>query len=239
MKEKLLNWLKEYKENTGLKKAILGISGGKDSTVAAMLLVKALGKENVIGVLMPNGNQKDISDSYTVVKTLGIPHYEVNIEDSFKGIITGINKANGQISDEARVNIAPRLRMTTLYTMGQTLGARVCGTGNASERLVGYFTKWGDGACDFNPLGNLTSIDVVELGLELAEEFNIPSSLIVKVPHDGLGDLTDEDKLGVSYQAIHNYIKGEPIETNEKILIEKKEKYSKHKLEPIPLGPVK
>lgn len=230
MKQKIINWLNEYKETTNCKGVVLGISGGKDSTVVAMLSTLVFGVDNVFGVIMPNGIQKDIDDSLAVCKTLDIPYVVVNIKDSYDAILNQIHGV--RISDKAKTNIAPRLRMITLYAIAQSLGYRVIGTGNASERYIGWFTKYGDGGCDLNPIAHLTCTEVIELGKQLCEEFNLPIDLIVKKPADGLTGKSDEENFGFTYKQLDDYIRlvdgsGNP-EVDEKI--EKLHKYSEHKL---------
>lgn len=188
--QECVEWIRQYAKENNMRKVVLGISGGKDSTVAAMICCEALGKDNVVGILMPNGNQSDIADSHKVCDTLGITKYEVNIGNSYGDILHSIS-ASVNVKDAAKINVGPRLRMTVLYTIAQSIGARVCGTGNLSERTIGYCTKWGDMASDFNPLGNLTSLEVIEIGLVLAEKYNMDKSLIVKVPSDGYGAKND------------------------------------------------
>ena len=224
-----VKWMRKYAEENNMRKVVIGISGGKDSTVAAMLCCKALGKENVNGVLMPNNYQSDIADSHKVCDVLDINKYVVDISGAYNNVIKSIEQSL-EISDMAKINIGPRIRMTTLYTIAQSIGARVCGTGNLSERTVGYCTKWGDTACDFNPLGGLTSLEVVAIGLYLAQEFGIAESLIIKVPSDGLCGQTDEEKLGLTYQDIHNYINGYDIDSDVHNKIQRLEHISKHKL---------
>lgn len=230
MKQKIINWLNEYKETTDAKGVVLGISGGKDSTVVAMLSTLVFGVDNVFGVIMPNGIQKDIDDSLTVCKTLDIPYVVVNIKDSYDAILDQIHGV--EISDKAKTNIAPRLRMTTLYAIAQTLGYRVIGTGNASERYIGWFTKYGDGGCDLNPIAHLTCTEVIELGKQLCEEFNLPIDLIVKKPADGLTGKSDEENFGFTYKQLDDYIRlvdgSGSEELDEKI--ENLHKYSEHKL---------
>lgn len=210
VREDIVGWIRGLKEHSGLNGVVIGISGGKDSTIAAALCAEALGPENVLGVLMPNGVQKDILDSKRVVETLGIKSVTVNIGSAFNELSAfiniGLSSDKTRITAAASVNIAPRLRMTTLYTIAQSMGGgyRVCGTGNLSERTLGYFTKWGDGASDFNPLGNLTSIEVVAIGDTYK---NIPHELVHKTPDDGLSGISDEEKLGVKYIDVHNYIR--------------------------------
>lgn len=223
-------WLDDYILKSGMKKAVLGISGGKDSTVVSKILVNKLGKENVIGLLMPNGTQKDISDSYAVVDLLGIEHYEINIENAYKAIIESL----GEVSKDAAVNIAPRIRMTTLYTFGQTHNCRVAGTGNLSELILGYFTKFGDGAHDFNIIANFTSLEVMRLG----EELGLPDNLVYKTPDDGLSGMSDEEKLGISYVDVHTYLRKDRSlltkEVIEKISKMERNTYHKREKEPTP-----
>lgn len=230
-----IQWIKDYAADVNMKRAIIGISGGKDSYVAAALCCEALGPENVIGVMMPNGHQDDLNDSVDICMKLGISSYVINIHDGYTGILDEISAAYSEegfdISEESKINLAPRLRMSVLYTLGQTLHARVCGTGNLSEATVGYCTKWGDTACDFNPLANLTSIEVIQIG----EELGLEDEYIHKTPSDGLCGLSDEDKLGIRYVDIHNYVRGIGelnSETVEKI--QQKTKYSRHKFNKIP-----
>lgn len=207
-------------------KVVIGISGGKDSTVTAALCVRALGKENVYGVLLPDGQQADIDDSIAVCHALGMSHITVNIRDMHEDLFRGVDFANCVLGDnnfvvnyskEADINVAPRLRMTVLRYITQTLGARLAGTGNLSETTVGYCTKDGDTSCDFSVLGGLTSVEVVQVGLTMPE---IPKELVLKTPTDGLSGMSDEEKLGVSYEDIHKYIRGlegVPLEATKKI----------------------
>lgn len=200
VRQDIIKWLRQLWEDEHMQHVVLGISGGKDSTVAAALCIEAFGSENVTGILMPNGKQKDIADSYRVCQALSL-HYEVI---DIGPACTTVLQAAGDVSEEAAVNVPPRIRMTTLYAYAQSHHARVCGTGNLSERTLGYFTKWGDGASDFNPLGNLTSLEVVAIGDTYTQ---IPADLIHKIPHDGLGELSDEEKLGISYADVHAYLR--------------------------------
>ena len=223
--EGIINWIRGYFEaQPGAKGAVIGISGGKDSTVTARLLVEALGKDRVFGVLMPNGEQKDIADSLRVVETVGINYKIVNIEKAYNGLLEGIAEEN--LSVDARINIAPRLRMTTLYAVGANLHYRVCGTGNKSEGFVGYTTKWGDSAFDFNPIGDLTTEEVVAIG----DCLGLPYELVHKTPSDGLSGQSDEEKLGFTYKQINAYIENGTCgdeEIDEKIRL--KHEYNKHK----------
>lgn len=235
MKQEIINWLNEYKETTNCKGVVLGVSGGKDSTVVAMLSKLIFGDE-ILGVIMPNGIQKDIDDAIKVCEILHINYRIVNINDAYKNLLDSIEYCPGlaslEITNKAKTNIPPRLRMTTLYAIAQTLGYRVIGTGNASERYIGWFTKYGDGGCDLNPIAHLTCTEVIELGKQLCEEFNLPIDLIVKKPADGLTGKSDEENFGFTYKQLDDYIRlvdglGN-IEIDEKI--EKLHKYSEHKL---------
>lgn len=221
IKEKILHWLQEYKEHTNCKGVVLGISGGKDSSVVAMLAKKVWG-DNVFGVLMPNGVQADINDSLEIVKTLGIKYRVVNIEKAYQSLIHEIeyteymdsdglpdpHKDGISVTDKSKTNIPPRLRMTVLYAIAQSLGYRVIGTGNMSEAYIGWCTKWGDTACDFNPLATVTCTEVVELGKLLAKEFGVDERLIIKPPTDGLSGKSDEDNFGFSYAELDACITG-------------------------------
>lgn len=226
---KIINWIKDYFDNQpNAKGAIIGISGGKDSTVVSKLLVEALGKDRVLGVLMPNGEQKDINDSIKVVEDLGINYKIVNIEEAYNGLLSSL----GEINDSARVNIAPRLRMTTLYAMGTSISYRICGTGNKSEAFVGYTTKWGDSACDFNPIANYTTEEVIAIGIALG----LPKELVLKTPSDGLTGKSDEDNLGVTYAEINNFIENGTTGHIEKdIVIEELNIRNRHKSNSIPI----
>lgn len=206
---RIIKFIRDYFDaQPSAKGAIIGISGGKDSTIVAKLLVDALGKDRVLGVLMPQWYQKDINDSFDVINHLDIPFKEVNIGSIVDDFILqtearcSIKEVPIELSDQAIINIAPRIRMTVLYAISATLHYRVCGTGNFSEKFIGYTTKFGDNACDFNPIAHLTCREVIRLG----EFMGLPSELIHKAPSDGLTGLTDEDNLGVSYDKIDDYI---------------------------------
>lgn len=220
----------------GFKKVVLGISGGKDSTVCAALCVRALGAENVYGVMLPDGGQKDIEDSRRVCRALGIHRRTIDIGP----IHQALKAATDQLSDgavegefsvpfsrESDINVGPRLRMTVLRYIAQSLGARLVGTGNLSEATVGYCTKDGDTSCDFSLLGAVTSVEVVQIGLTLPE---LPPELVQKAPTDGLSGSTDEERLGLTYADIHRYIRLGSCgnaETDEKIRA--KERANAHK----------
>ena len=231
--KEIISFLKEYQERTRVKGYVLGISGGKDSTVVAKLLVDAIGKENVLGVLMPNGEQKDIEDSKRVCELLDIDYTIVNISDAYESMIDGIQSVydsnlpniyggytkNGRsllISDKALTNIPPRIRVTILYAIAQSLGYRVAGTGNKSEAFVGWFTKWGDGACDIDPIAHLTCTEVIELG----DYLGLPYDLVHKTPADGLTGKSDEENLGFTYAEIDRLIYKQEFLVNTGYIIE-------------------
>lgn len=238
--EEVINSIKEWFSKNNIKTAVINISGGADSTYVAYALVKALGKENVIGLLQPNGDQKDISDSWKVIENLQIKHYVFDIAFLYNEAISKLQAFENHFHKEklielddfhnARINIAPRLRMMNAYMVACAVRGAVVGTGNASERYVGYFTKWGDGACDFNPIKDICKTDLIQMGLELG----IPEHLIKKTPADGLTDKTDEEKYGFSYKVLDEYIKTgvcEDYKIKEKI--DRMHKNSRHKFEEI------
>ena len=235
-RDSLVNELRKLAETRGFSKVVVGISGGKDSTVPAAICARALGADHVYGVMMPDGEQKDIADSIRVCEALGIHRRTVNIGKMHAALkeVTDQNTpsaADGEFvipqNRESDINVGPRLRMTTLRYIAQALGAWLAGTGNLSEATVGYCTKDGDTSCDFAMLGALTSVEVVEVGLTMPE---IPRELVTKTPTDGLSGYSDEERLGVSYADIHRYIRegscGNP-ETDE--IIRKKERANLHK----------
>jgi NAD+ synthase len=190
---------------------VIGISGGKDSSVAAALCVEALGKDRVIGVLMPCGEQHDIDMAYLLVNHLGIKHYVVNIKDAMDGIL-GSFPEELPLSVQARTNLPPRIRMSTLYAVSQSVNGRVVNTCNLSEDWVGYSTRYGDAAGDFSPLSNLTVAEIKEIGRVLG----LPDVLVDKVPIDGLCGKTDEENLGFTYAELDRYIRTGEIDDNEK-----------------------
>lgn len=198
-----VQWTKDYFAKLGMKKAVLGISGGKDSTVVAGICVAALGKENVIGVMMPNGTQADIADSKAVIDYLGIKGITVNIGNAFDALIDEVNGACGQITYDTKTNLPARLRMSAVYAVGQTMGALVANTCNLSEDTVGYATLYGDSAGSFAPLSHLTTEEVMEIG----DDLGLPTELVHKTPIDGLQPLTDEDKLGFTYHEVNELIR--------------------------------
>lgn len=202
-KDHVVQWIRDWFEDNGKGcNAVLGISGGKDSSIVAALCVEALGKDRVIGVLMPNGEQSDIDCSYQLVNHLGIRHYKVNIAEAVKGLYSAMPE-DLELSNQTRINLPPRIRMATLYAVSQSCNGRVANTCNLSENWVGYSTRYGDDAGDFSPLGQLTVEEVVEIGFIL----DLPENLVKKVPSDGLCGKTDEDNLGFTYAALDKYIR--------------------------------
>lgn len=199
---RIINWMNEFKEKNNVNGVVLGLSGGKDSTVVAMLARKVFGG-NVVAVSMPNGEQKDIADVQAIIKALKLTATTVNIKNTFDQLIYDTHM---NITDKAKTNIAPRIRMTVLYGIAQSLGYLVIGTGNKSEAMIGWTTKFGDSACDFNPIGHLTCREVIEIGKELAEEFGLDIGYIVKKPADGLTSKTDEDNFGFTYNELDDYL---------------------------------
>ena len=235
----IIQWIRDFFEKNGKNcNAVLGISGGKDSSVVAALCAAALGKERVIGVLMPNGEQSDIDMSLRLVEHLGIRYTIVNIAEAFNGMINGITAANcgngyesNGISTQARVNLPPRLRMACLYAVSQCNNGRVANTCNLSEDWVGYSTRYGDSVGDFSPLSRLTVDEVKQIGRELG----LPAELVDKVPSDGLCGKTDEDNLGFTYAVLDRYIRTGVCDDPEiKALIDRKHEANKFKLELMP-----
>ena len=211
-RDRLVEKIRDFVHGAGMSRVALGVSGGKDSTVASALCARALGPENVYGILMPDGVQKDIADSLAVCRATGIHYRIVNINEMHNALLKAVEAgSNGEIEDypvpfseESNVNVGPRLRMTTLRYVAQAMGAFVCGTGNLSEATVGYCTKDGDTSCDFNPLGTLTSVEVVQVGLTMSE---LPPEYVRKTPDDGLSGVPDEVKLGLTYRQIHDFLR--------------------------------
>ncbi|MBQ8429433.1 MAG: NAD(+) synthase [Clostridia bacterium] len=230
--ENAVQWIKDWFEANGKGcNAVVGISGGKDSSIVAALCVKALGKERVIGVLMPNGEQSDIDCSKQLVAHLGIPFYICNIKKAVDGVLESLQTSGVEISRQTVVNLPPRIRMSTLYALSQSNNGRVANTCNLSEDWVGYSTRYGDAAGDFSPLGKLTVQEVKAIGKYL----DLPSNLVEKVPSDGLTDRTDEDNLGFTYAALDKYIRtGVCEDENTKARIDRLHALNEFKLKPIP-----
>ena len=230
-----IKWIKEYVDKTGSKGVVIGNSGGKDSATVIAMATKALGKENVITIAIPcNSNEQDMEDAKLVANTFAVPMLEIDITKTYKEleqtIDNTLNKLNTTLTNESKINIKPRLRMTTLYSVAQTLDYLVIGTGNLCEKMVGYTTKWGDNASDFNPIANFTAHEVLAIG----EYLGVPEKIIKKAPSDGLGSLSDEEKMGVTYKQIEEYIENGITNKEAMTIIERRNKISKHKRMPIP-----
>ena len=205
-----IQWIKDWFEKNGPGcNAVIGISGGKDSTIVTKLCVEALGADRVIGVMMPNGVQKDISDSIKVCKLLGIKNYTINIENSVNAILKEMNESGIEITEQTKTNLPARIRMSTLYAVSQSNNGRVSNNCNKSEDTMGYSTRYGDAAGDFSPLSELTTVEIIAIG----DYLGLPYDLVHKTPIDGLNTntdgsyVTDEQSMGVSYDDIHKYVR--------------------------------
>lgn len=208
VKNQCVDWIRKFFEENGRDcRAIVGISGGKDSSVVAALCAEALGRDRVVGVLMPCGTQSDIDMAYCLVNHLEIPRYEVNIKGAVDAVLSSISELP-EISRQTRVNLPARIRMATLYAVSQSMNGRVANTCNLSEDYVGYATRYGDGAGDFSPLAHLTVTEVRAIGTAL----HLPDILVHKVPIDGLSGKTDEENLGFTYEVLDRYIRTGEIE---------------------------
>lgn len=234
----IVNWIKQYFVNNGPdSKAVIGISGGKDSSIAAALCVRALGSNRVFGVLMPQGNQHDIDCAHQLCDVLNIPNCTINIGSVCNSLYNAIDEGydyDKMISHNPVVatNTPARIRMATLYAISAEVGGRVCNTCNLSEDYVGYATKFGDGAGDFAPLSDYTVHDLLIIGDHLDE---LPKSLVHKVPEDGMCGKTDEDNLGFTYEQLDNYILKEEIPDYDTFnTIVQMHRRNKHKLDKMP-----
>lgn len=203
VKNEVVQWIRDWFDKNGKDcNAVVGISGGKDSSVVAALCVEALGKDRVFGVLMPCGEQSDIDYSVILINHLKIKSYTMNIMNA----VTEIKKqfpAKIKISEQTSTNLPARIRMATLYAVSQSVNGRVANTCNLSEDWVGYATRYGDAAGDFSPLSQLTVSEVKAIGRELG----LPSELVDKTPTDGLCGKTDEDNFGFTYDTLDRYIR--------------------------------
>ena len=233
VKNDCVQWIRDWFKTNGKGcNAVIGISGGKDSSVVAALCVEALGKDRVIGVMMPNGEQSDFEDSLKLVNHLNICSCVVNIGDTVKTL----KRSLLPLSEQAEINLPPRIRMTTLYAFSQSINGRVACTDNLSESYIGYSTRWGDNVGDFCPLANLTSEEVVAVG----DILGLPYELTHKVPSDGLCGKTDEDRFGFAYEALNKYIRTGICEDEAiKAKIDERHQKNLFKLQPIPSFPYK
>lgn len=231
IKNDCILWIQEFfKQNGKDCNAIVGISGGKDSSVVAKLCAEALGKDRVIGVLMPCGVQHDIDCAEQLVSHLGIKYYTINIKDTVDAMLKAMPD-NIKITQQTKINLPPRIRMATLYAVSQSHNGRVANTCNLSEDYVGYATRYGDGAGDFSPISKLTVTEVKALGYALG----LPQNLIQKTPIDGLCGKTDEENLGFTYDALDKYIRtGICDDLTLQKTIDTMHRNNRFKLEPIP-----
>lgn len=231
IKDQCVKWIQDFFQKNGPDcNAVVGISGGKDSSIAAALCAEALGKDRVIGVLMPQGEQHDIDMAYLLVNSLGIRHFEINVKDAVDAILQNFPKELSP-TPQTRQNIPPRIRMATLYAVSQSVNGRVCNTCNLSEDWVGYSTRYGDSVGDFSPLSHLTVTEVKQIGHLLG----LPKELVEKTPIDGLCGKSDEENLGFTYAELDRYIRTGELENQAtKDLIDKKHKANLFKLELMP-----
>lgn len=229
VKNECVNWIRDFFENNGKGcNAVVGISGGKDSSIVAALCVEALGRERVIGVLMPNGEQSDIDKALLLVDHLKIKHYVINIKDAVDGLVKSIPF---ELSEQSVTNLPPRIRMSTLYAVSQSNNGRVANTCNLSEDWVGYSTRYGDSVGDFSPCSNITVDEMKQIGRLIG----LPDELVDKVPSDGLCGKTDEEKLGFTYAELDRYIRtGEIDNPVSKERIDRLHKMNLFKLELMP-----
>lgn len=228
---KIEKWISEYVKKSNARGVVIGNSGGKDSAVVIALCTKAIGQDNVVAVQMPcYSTKQDLEDGNLVANTFGIKNMIVNIEKTYESLKKTIEDEGQKLNSNSEINIKPRLRMTTLYAIAQTLGYLVVGTGNLCEIYIGYTTKWGDSASDFNPLANLTVKEILEIG----ESLGVPKRILEKAPNDGLGSGTDEEKLGITYKQIEEYIKTGKTDSQAMKKIEEMHNKTEHKRKPIP-----
>lgn len=225
--KKVIAWVKEYVKKSKAKGVAIGNSGGKDSAVVMAIAVNALGKENVLAVAMPClSTETDLEDARLVANTFGVQMINADLSKTYLDLEQEIQKAlDKELTNDSKINMKPRIRMTTLYSIAQTLGYLVIGTGNLCEITVGYTTKWGDSAYDFNPIGNFTVDEVLEFGRILG----VPEKIITKAPNDGLGSESDEEKMGILYSQITEYINTGKTEAKAMQKIKELNQKSEHK----------
>ena len=232
-KDELIAWIAAYfRENAAPDtRAVIGVSGGKDSSVCAALLAAALGPERVLGILMPQGEQADIADAYELCRILGIKYVEINIAAAVDGLYAAVETAGLGLNNIATINTPARLRMTTLYAVSAIVGGRVANTCNRSEDWIGYSTKYGDAAGDFSPLSHFTVGEVKAIGRELG----LPARFIDKTPADGLCGKSDEENLGFTYELLDEYIRtGVCPDPAIKEKIDRLHAMNLHKMQPMP-----
>ncbi|MCI9038618.1 MAG: NAD(+) synthase [Clostridia bacterium] len=228
-----IEWIRKYVEKIGANGIVIGNSGGKDSATVLAMAVEAIGKEKVLSVAMPCfSKQTDLEDAKLVAEAFEVPILKVDLSNTYQEMENEINCQIPQsLTQEAMINIKPRLRMTTLYSIAQTLGYLVIGTGNLCEAMVGYTTKWGDNSSDFNPIGNFTVEEVFAIGKMLG----VPEKILQKVPSDGLGGQTDEEKMGIQYSQVAEMIETGTTDETAKQEIIRRYQVSKHKRRTVPI----
>lgn len=228
----LIDWMRQQMAACGGKTAVVGISGGKDSSVTAALCVRAYGRENVLGVLMPDGVQPDIDYSNGLVDVLNIRHITFNIHGGTAGILEEMERVGMTPSRQTKVNLPSRMRMATLYAVAQSVERGiVLNTSNLSEDWVGYCTVYGDATGAFSPLGMYTTEEVIALGAELG----LPEKFLIKPPSDGLTGLTDEDNLGFTYHAVNEYVRKGVVDPAVKEKIDRLHRTSRFKFQLMPV----
>lgn len=232
--ENAIKWIKSYVDKTGAKGVVVGNSGGKDSATVIAMAVKALGKEKVTAIAMPcNSIETDFDDAKLVADCFDVELLKIDLTQTYNLYENTLEKDSSlNLSSEAKVNIKPRIRMMTLYAIAQSKNYLVIGTGNLCEKMVGYTTKWGDSASDFNPIANFTVDEVLAIGKYLG----VPDKILNKAPADGLGIKTDEEKMGIKYSQIAEMIeKGNIDDEKAKNEIIKRCKASSHKRNGVPI----
>mgnify|MGYP004475601505 CR=1 FL=1 len=231
IKDDIVLWIQEWFEQNGKGcNAVIGISGGIDSSVVTALCVEALGRDRVIGVKLPQNVQNDIDSAYMLTNHLGIESYEINIGEAVDSILGRMMPIKP--SEQTKINIPARIRMATLYAVSQSMNGRVMNTCNLSESYCGYDTRYGDSVGDASPLGRLTKTEVRLLGKELG----LPDELVNKVPTDGLCGKTDEENFGFTYEVLDKYIRtGVCEDENVKARIDYLHEKNLFKQEPMPV----
>lgn len=235
--ENAIEWIREYVKNSGAKGVVVGNSGGKDSAVVIAMATKALGKERVFTVSMPcQSIESDYDDAKAVADAFEVSFIKVDLTECYLKFENEVNNKiksviSEDLSKESTINVKPRLRMTTLYSIAQTMNYLVIGTGNLCEAMVGYTTKWGDNSSDFNPIGNFTVDEVLAIG----EYLNVPQRVLKKAPNDGLGGKTDEEKMGIKYSQIAQMIETGNTDEYAKKEILRRFNSSKHKRSVVPV----
>lgn len=233
VKNDIIKWVKEFFKHNGKGcNAIVGISGGVDSSTVAALCVEALGKDRVYGVLMPQDTQSDIDYSYELCKHLGIDYCVVDIGDTVSGLLDEIHIKSGfDITEQTKINLPARIRMSTLYAVSQSHNGRVANTSNFSESYVGYDTRFADSVGDFSPLAMLTKTEV----RAIAEILGLPERLVKKVSLDGLSNKTDEEAFQFTYAVLDRYLRtGEIDDLEIKKRIDTMHEKNLFKLMPMP-----